>query len=175
MAHRPNCSAVCRNLVPWTAIEHISPPLEGRIPTTRPQRKSLLSWLTTKAIQSRSNTLHILGLVKYYSGMNMNWWSFHLPKFPDWGDWDWRGCALISWLPSEMPTRRSVRLSPSALFIRRVGITSPNTPSHTFLPLISEQQGHGGSLSLDLRECLSWGAWRKAPSPQASNIHSIFS
>lgn len=73
-AHRPNCSAVCGNLVPRTGIEHISPPLEGEeSQPLEPPGKSLFSWLTTKAIQSRSNTLHILGLVKYYSGMNMNW------------------------------------------------------------------------------------------------------
>lgn len=70
------------------------PSIGSRNPNHWPPGKSLLSCLTTKAIQSRSNTLNILGLVKYYSGMNMNWRNFHFRKFLDWEDWDWRGCAL---------------------------------------------------------------------------------
>ena len=56
MAHRPNFSSACRNLVPRTVIKHISPPLEVGIPTTDHQESPSFPVLPPK--QYRAEATH---------------------------------------------------------------------------------------------------------------------
>ena len=56
MAHRPNFSSACRNLVPQTVIKHISPPLEVGTPTTDHQESPSFPVLPPK--QYRAEATH---------------------------------------------------------------------------------------------------------------------